>query len=235
MASVPMGSNPITSSIPTVFRSLLSLLRSILLRPGTSRHDRALFETTRRLLAEIINEGLVDATIGGSTDSPYLNLLPRVDVKSDAAKWVRVAIKPGTALETKDDRVVAVVRPDSLQPPVVIGFHGKEEEREELEPGTLFQLLSPWMVEDASEDVLDGIAHELSNSARNQGEPMPNHFIQKENANRTREMARSQRKPETADSGRCSRRLGEISHIRPSQPSSNYICPNMETSTQFLT
>lgn len=172
MASVPMGSNPITSSIPTVFRSLLSLLRSILLRPGTSRHDRALFETTRRLLAEIINEGLVDATIGGSTESPYLKLLPRVDVKSDAAKWVRVAIKPGTALETKDDRVVAVVRPDSLQPPVVIGFHGKEEEREELEPGTLFQLLSPWMVEDASEDVLDGIAHELSNSARNQGEPM---------------------------------------------------------------
>lgn len=167
-----MGSNPITSSIPTVFRSLLSLLRSILLRPGTSRHDRALFETTRRLLAEIINEGLVDATIGGSTDSPYLNLLPRVDVKSDAAKWVRVAIKPGTALETKDDRVVAVVRPDSLQPPVVIGFHGKEEEREELEPGTLFQLLSPWMVEDASEDVLDDIAHELSNSARNQGESM---------------------------------------------------------------
>lgn len=167
-----MGSNPITSSIPTVFRSLLSLLRSILLRPGTSRHDRALFGTTRRLLAEIINEGLVDATIGGSTDSPYLNLLPRVDVQSDAAKWVRVAIKPGTALETKDDRVVAVVRPDSLQPPVVIGFHGKEEEREELEPGTLFQLLSPWMVEDASEDVLDDIAHELSNSARNQGESM---------------------------------------------------------------
>ena len=156
-----------------VFRSLLSLLRSILLRPDTSRHDRALFETTRRLLAEIINEGLVDATIGGSSDRPHLILLPRVgmaETESDAAKWVRVGTKPDTVLETKDDRVVAVVRPDSLQPPVVIGFYGEKQEREELEPGTLFQLLSPWMVEDASGDVLDEIAHELSNSAKNQGE-----------------------------------------------------------------
>lgn len=176
MASVPMGSSPIVSSIPMAFRSLLSLLRSILLRPDTSRHDRALFETTRRLLAEIVNEGLVDATIGGSSDNPHLNLLPRVDVKSDAAKWVRVGVKPGTVLETKDERVVAVVRPDSLQPPVIIGFNGEEEEREELEPGTLFQLLSPWMVEDASEDVLDGIAHELSNSAKNQGKPYSSRY-----------------------------------------------------------
>lgn len=158
-------------TIPTTIRSLLSLLRSILLRSdggdaNISKHSQALFETTKRLLAEVVNEGLVDATIGGSKNDPYLYLHSRLPATKNDRKWLKVGLQPGTVLETRDGKVAAVVRPDSLQQPVVISNGGGEEE--ELDPGTLFQFLSPWLVEDADEDILNEIALELGNSARNQ-------------------------------------------------------------------
>ncbi|BCR87918.1 uncharacterized protein ACHE_40483S [Aspergillus chevalieri] len=161
-------------TIPTTIRSLLSLLRSILLRSDggdakISKHSQALFETTKRLLAEVVNEGLVDATIGGSKNNPYLYLHRRSPAMENDRKWLKVGLQPGIMLETRDGKVTAVVRPDSLQQPVVISNGSGEEE--ELDPGILFQFLSPWLVEDADEDILNEIALELGNSARNQGKP----------------------------------------------------------------
>ncbi|EYE97444.1 uncharacterized protein EURHEDRAFT_513335 [Aspergillus ruber CBS 135680] len=132
-----------------------------------SKHNQALFETTKRLLAEVVNEGLVDATIGGSKYDQFLYLNSRLHAAGENdRKWVKVSLQPGTVLETRDGKVACVVRPDSLQPPVVIGNGDAEEE--ELDPGVLFKNLSPWLVEDADEEILNEIALELGNSARNQ-------------------------------------------------------------------
>ena len=164
-------------TILTTIHSLLSLLQSILLRSdggdgSMSKHSQALFETTKRLLAEVINEGLVDATVGGSKTDQCLYLNSRLHAAGENVhKWVKVGLQPGTVLETRDGKVACVVRPDSLQPPVVIGNGDGEEE--ELDPGALFRFLSPWLVEDADEEILNEIALELGNSARNQGKPHP--------------------------------------------------------------
>lgn len=175
--------NPSSVSLPRTFRSLLSLVRSFLVGPenktSPTRHDQACFETTKRLLAEIINEGLVDATVAGSNDDDKPNLClylhPRQDsAVADDARWVRVSVKPGTILEVRNGRVAAIVRPDSLEMPVVIG--SKEDSKggeEEPDPGVLFRFVSPWLLEDAGQSVLDEIALELENSAVNQGKPCP--------------------------------------------------------------
>jgi len=161
-------------TIPRTIHSLLSLLRSILLGSDSgemkiSKHSQALFETTKRLLAEIVNEGLVDATIGGSKNDQYLYLHSHLPAAKNASKRFKVGLRPGTVLETRDGKVAAVVRPDSLQPPVVIGNGDGQEE--ELNPEILFRFLSPWLIKDADEDTLNEIALELGNSARNQGKP----------------------------------------------------------------
>lgn len=172
----------VSTSVPQTFRSLYSLLCSFLLNPDSAglvssytRQDDALFETTRRLLAEIINEGLVEATVATATDKnrqtiQYLYLHPRQDVSvADDARWVRVSVRRDTPLETKDGRVAVVVRPDCLEMPVTIGSKEDSKGDEELDPGVLFRFVSTWLAEDAGPDVLNGIALELQNSARNQG------------------------------------------------------------------
>lgn len=175
-SGMQLHSNNSKMTIPTTIRSLLSLLRSILLRSDSgegniSKHSQALFETTKRLLAEVVNEGLVDATIGGSKNDQCLYLNSRLQATENDRKWVKVGLQPGTVLETRDGKVACVVRPDSLQPPVVVGNGDGEEE--DLDPGAFFKFLSPWLVEDADEEILNEIALELGNSARNQGKPHP--------------------------------------------------------------
>ncbi|GAB1201674.1 hypothetical protein APSETT445_000257 [Aspergillus pseudonomiae] len=131
-----------------------------------SRHDQGLFETTRRVLAELVNEGLVDAkvevTVPGGSQVLCL-LSPQDDI------CVKVGIKPATVIEMREDHVISVVRPASLQPPVIIGDTGNQE----LDPGAIFGLLSASFKNNADETVLGAIAQELRNSARNQAPLKP--------------------------------------------------------------
>ncbi|KAI2720719.1 hypothetical protein CBS147332_3959 [Penicillium roqueforti] len=129
-----------------------------------SRHDRALFETTKRVLAEIVNEGLVYAKLESTaTGEPQILCLQSILNPQDGT-LVKVPIKAGAVIETKDDLVVSVVRPDSLQPPVIIA----DTRNGELDPGTLFKFLSTSFSDVASERVVDEIVQELRNSAANQ-------------------------------------------------------------------
>ncbi|KAI9368037.1 IucC family-domain-containing protein [Aspergillus egyptiacus] len=126
-----------------------------------SRHDQALFETTKRVLAEVVNEGLVNARLEGSaTDGQQILCI--LNPKGDSS--VKVALTPDTVLETRNGRVISVLRPDSLQPPVTISNASEEV----LDPGTLFKLLSTSFRDVASEGVIDEIVRELRNSAANQ-------------------------------------------------------------------
>ncbi|GMF66906.1 unnamed protein product [Aspergillus oryzae] len=127
-----------------------------------TRHDQALFETTRRVLAEVVNEGLVRAKVEVTApEGPgTLCLLSPQDVS-----WVKVGVTPGTVIEMKEDRVVSVIRPESLQPPVIVGETGNQE----LDPGAIFAVLSALLKDVADGTVLEAIVRELRNSATNQG------------------------------------------------------------------
>lgn len=130
-----------------------------------SRHNRASFETTKRVLAELINEGLVHAKLEITTSKGPQILCLLSTLNPDGGSLVKVAIKPDTIIKMRDDRVVSVVRPDCLQPPVIIA----DTNHEEFDPGTLFKLLGTSFGDVASETVLDEIVRELRNSAANQG------------------------------------------------------------------
>ncbi|KAJ5117453.1 hypothetical protein N7448_011085 [Penicillium atrosanguineum] len=129
-----------------------------------SRHGQALFETTRRVLAEFVNEGLVDAKLEVSAPGISQSLCLRSLLGLQDGHWVKVGLKAGTAIETKDNRVISVIRPDTLQPPVILG----DSLNEVLDPGTIFKFLSPGFMDITSGTVIDEIANELRNSASNQ-------------------------------------------------------------------
>ncbi|KAJ6184953.1 hypothetical protein N7519_006254 [Penicillium mononematosum] len=129
-----------------------------------SRHNRASFETTKRVLAEIVNEGLVPAKLEITAPEGPQILCLLSTLNPEGIALVKVAIKPSTIIEMRDDRVVSVVRPDSLQPPVIIA----DTNHEEFDPGTVFKVLSTSFGDVASETVLDEIVRELRNSAANQ-------------------------------------------------------------------
>ena len=131
-----------------------------------SKHDQAFFETTKRVLAELVNEGLVHATLEVAAPGISQTLCLCSVLHPQDGALVKVAIKVDTFFETKKDRVVSVVRPDSLQTPVTIVKTGDEE----LDPGTLFKILSTSFSNLADEEVLDAMVQELRNSANNQGE-----------------------------------------------------------------
>lgn len=58
-----------------------------------------------------------------------------------------------------------MIRPESLQPPVIVGETGNQE----LDPGAIFAVLSALLKDVADGTVLEAIVRELRNSATNQG------------------------------------------------------------------
>ncbi|KAJ5637418.1 IucC family-domain-containing protein [Penicillium lividum] len=140
-----------------------------------TKRDQALFETTRRVLAEVVNEGLVHAKVEiNASGLPHILCLYSVLRPQDEI-LVKVAMKAGSVVQIRNDRVVSVVRPDSLQTPVVIVATGDQG----LDPGTIFRCLSTSFNDLADESVLDTMVQELRNSANNQekwleiGETLP--------------------------------------------------------------
>lgn len=127
-----------------------------------SRHDQALFETTKRVLAEVVNEGLVGAKVEVTAPRGPSTLCL---LSPDDGSCVKVGLKPGTVIEMKEGRVVSVVRPASLQPPVIVG----DTRNQELDPGAIFGVLSAWFKDVANDTMFEAIVQELRNSARNQG------------------------------------------------------------------
>lgn len=140
-------------------------------------HDRASFETTKRLLAEVVNEGLVGATLKFSeravNQQQRLVLHPTDQTPlSNSRKWVEVGLRRGTYIGMQGDKVVSLVRAESCQPPVTIGDVNNTE-REELDPEAILGFMIPWIVDVASEALLAQVGKELKNSSINQSQYKP--------------------------------------------------------------
>lgn len=148
-----------TDTIPIILADTMEIL---------SQRNQALFETTKRLLCEIINEGLADATIEAPEPGGQRQLCLYNRNCSQSGDRVTVNLEPDTIIEMKEDRVISVVRPDSLKPSVLM-IKG-DTRNQELDPEILFRFMSPWFMGEASETVLEEMAQELRNSANNQGD-----------------------------------------------------------------
>jgi hypothetical protein len=131
--------------------------------------ERAYFETTRRLLAEIVNEGLASATVTvcQSTEQQALILTDNFESPADSESWVKVSLLPNTNLGLKDGKVISLVRPANLQQPVTIASNSAE--KESLDPEEIFEHICPWLSRDADAALLKVIGKELKNSRDNQG------------------------------------------------------------------
>jgi hypothetical protein len=72
---------------------------------------RACFETTRRLLAETINEGLASAavTLCQPTEQRCLVLTSNFENRANPENWAKVCLLPDTYLGLKDGKVISLV------------------------------------------------------------------------------------------------------------------------------
>ncbi|KAL4893558.1 ferric iron reductase FhuF-like transporter-domain-containing protein [Aspergillus ambiguus] len=128
--------------------------------------DDAKFETTRRLLAELINEGLVEA-IDHSPHCHQRQLYLQNRTKDfQGQMWATVNLRPEAIVVIKNTKVQPIIRPADLTRPVIIKIN--QNEAEELDPGVLVSFLIPSVPAHIGIEVIDDIALELRNSAANQ-------------------------------------------------------------------
>lgn len=133
-----------------------------------NKRDQASFETTKRLLAELVNEGLCHAEIEISREGMQRMFL-RCRSGSHNDTPLSVTLKNDTVVEMKDNLVVSVLRPDCLEPPVMV--HSLEIET--CDPEILLKHISSWFTSDVSDTLLNDIGRELHHCARNQGKDTP--------------------------------------------------------------
>ncbi|KAJ5972508.1 uncharacterized protein N7479_002426 [Penicillium vulpinum] len=136
---------------------------------ATSRKNRAGFETTSRLLAQVVNEGLATARVktSGNMHQEYLILTSHQESFENPERWVKAGLLPDTHYELRDGQVISLVRPGNLKPLISIGTFSMETEV--LEPEVIFEHMRPWLLNVADESLLQEIGRELKNSSDNQG------------------------------------------------------------------
>ncbi|POS70413.1 hypothetical protein DHEL01_v211194 [Diaporthe helianthi] len=104
----------------------------------------AQFETSRRMIACLVNEGMIDASVD---QSGYLNLVQEKEYREP--KGLRLSV-PVTVRREQD---------------------GQVEEVTETDPAVLFRLMSRWfMGENTSQGAVDTVTRQLKSSAENQEE-----------------------------------------------------------------
>ncbi|KAH7013789.1 ferric iron reductase FhuF-like transporter-domain-containing protein [Ilyonectria destructans] len=135
-----------------------------------SKADVAFFETTRRLLSHLVNEGLCLAFIepAGTDRVQWLCMTtPKPDFGSTCT--VKVHFIPERVVLGDAGQITSLVRPHQLRPRVLLECDGQPP-RLELDAGVIFQSVYPWFGE-TNEDALivrDQIARELQNASANQ-------------------------------------------------------------------
>ncbi|GIC86385.1 siderophore [Aspergillus udagawae] len=121
--------------------------------------DRSRFETTKRLLAQLVNEGFAVSTL-------IHQQLIFHSANGDKELWIRAHCRPDTLIHTEGTRVLPPLRPECLQPPVLLGKG--DSETEELEPGAIFRFILPWFTHNAEESFLETMADQLRSTAEMQ-------------------------------------------------------------------
>lgn len=136
-------------------------------------HNEANLEATKRLLAEVVNEGLVSATVESldPSEERFLVLSSNSEhAQRPNTNRIRVSLQPDTHICLRDGQVISLVRPNSLKPPVILSDDNGTGVKTTLQPETIFDAMRPWLLDDgADEPMLEEIGKELANSCNNQG------------------------------------------------------------------
>ncbi|KAL4970310.1 IucC family-domain-containing protein [Aspergillus stella-maris] len=134
-----------------------------------SRTEVARFETTRRLLSHLVNEGLCSAFTGHEKDDDIEWLcLTGTNTDRNASPILKVQhIYPASLTIGDTGRVISLIRPHQLKPPVLLLDEGAQPHTE-LDPGLIFKTLYPLFDLSHNECLEEDIAQELQNAAANQ-------------------------------------------------------------------
>ncbi|KKY34086.1 hypothetical protein UCDDA912_g05963 [Diaporthe ampelina] len=133
-------------------------------------HQFAQFETSRRMIACLVNEGMIGASVD---QSGYLNLRDPKVSKDSKGLTVRVGLTGDAAREWLESTAKPYLQPSELSVPVMIrrAQDGQAEDVAETDPTVLFTLMAPWFIsENTSQDAVDTITRQLKSSAENQEE-----------------------------------------------------------------
>lgn len=132
-------------------------------------HQFAQFETSRRMIACLVNEGMIHASVD---QSGYLNLHPPAVSKNPEGLTVRVGLTGDAAREWLESTAKPYLQPSELSVPIMIRreLDGQAKDVAETDPTVLFRLMSPWFTsENTSQEAVDTITRQLKSSAENQG------------------------------------------------------------------
>lgn len=150
----------------------LSMTRPLLGNSISPNRRRALFETTKRVLASAINDGIACATLESCNSTSLLLCLrsPGGAIASDEDAWIMCGMRADAYTETDGGRVLGFVRADDLLEPV-LSRNLNGEVSEELDPGVICRVICRWRSRQDEEHAVETLVKEVRNSANNQGEP----------------------------------------------------------------
>ncbi|KAL8775645.1 MAG: hypothetical protein Q9209_000141 [Squamulea sp. 1 TL-2023] len=134
---------------------------------------KALCETTSRLLATVVNEGLVEVSIASveAYDGLQIRIEARDELEQKTEHLILVRVRKGIRYEEKSDKPSLPLSPQDLQMPVTV--NAKTHNCNELvhpDPGILFDTTFPWLGFDIA--CKSQIIMELNSSARFQVGPL---------------------------------------------------------------
>ncbi|RDW72328.1 uncharacterized protein DSM5745_07500 [Aspergillus mulundensis] len=136
-----------------------------------SRQD-VIFETTKRLLAQAINDGLAAASIrsrslDSSSTERELYVQPPTPFATDCTIRLTCALSVDACVEVEQHRVAGFLRPDYLCPPLALIDKVTGNSIEEVHPGPVCQVIFLWHP-GLPHEVLTGLQRELQSSVDNQ-------------------------------------------------------------------
>lgn len=136
-----------------------------------SWRDRACSEVTRRLLAQVVNEGLVSAVL--ATGGSILCLGSTQPALDGPLRRLLIAIGQDTLFRVQSDQVTTLLRPDDLILPAMLEDDAAGYITTEVDPVTIFNFISPWLASVMRQMSREkGVLH-LQNSLDLQGKLMP--------------------------------------------------------------
>jgi hypothetical protein len=136
-----------------------------------SIRQQAQFETTKRLVSQLVNERLVAASLDAksSTAARYICITcPRGYDGPALNRRLKVYTQLKMPIVSEGGSIVSLVRPLSLEPRVFLC----EDEQEifELDQKAIFQFISPWLINSTNKVGLQRVEAGLETAAMFQGE-----------------------------------------------------------------
>ena len=187
--------------------------------------SQSLWETSSRLLATLVNEGLVRISVSCTDPDRGLNFKieardGHVGTEDDALQFLLVGVHERACSGEEFTDPLLPLSPVDLQPPVVAKLRGTHDPMPcaDVEPAALFEMIFLWL--DSASEAKTEILRELETSAKFQRKS-----VLKDPSNRTDSLSRGMAPAEFSQTAALSRqsfcRLGDGYHSRSSDTSSS--------------